>query len=183
MSMECSPMHNNKAFLSMFERLLRLVPESQRESDYRINGYLSRLKKHPIMMGQRRCRGYAHIPMRGMIGVLPGQPNGTPYCPASETFPLTKSQLDMLKGSHSQRLKIHRTLVVHFDGLASTVDPIAGDLTYTWSFGDGSFSPGIGSSHSYEVPSIYLATLTVVDELGQSDQDFAEKTVEEPPPA
>jgi len=74
-------------------------------------------------------------------------------------------------------------LVVHFDGSASTVDPIAGDLTYTWSFGDGSFSSGIASSHSYEVPSIYLATLTVVDELGQSDQDFVEITVEEPPPA
>jgi len=72
---------------------------------------------------------------------------------------------------------------VHFDGSASTVDPVAGDLTYTWSFGDGSFSPEVTPTHTYELPDNYLATLTVVDEFGQSDQAIIEITVDEAPPA
>jgi len=74
-------------------------------------------------------------------------------------------------------------LAVQFDGSASTVDPIAGTLTYFWSFGDASVSPAVSPTHTYEVAGNYLATLTVVDELGQSDEDFVEITVEEPPPA
>lgn len=73
-------------------------------------------------------------------------------------------------------------LTVQFDGSDSTVDPFGGDLTYTWSFGDGNFGSGITATHEYEYSGLYLATLTVVDELGQPDQDTIEITVEEPPP-
>ena len=75
-------------------------------------------------------------------------------------------------------------LTVHFDGSDSFVDPVAGELSYRWDFGDWYVqSPETSPDHVYELPDTYTAVLTVLDSLGQSDVDTIEITVEEPPPA
>jgi hypothetical protein len=68
-------------------------------------------------------------------------------------------------------------LTVQFDGSDSTVDPMAEPLMYTWSFGDSSASSAVAPAHTYEFSGNYLATLTVVDKLGQAGQDLVEITV------
>ena len=68
-------------------------------------------------------------------------------------------------------------LTVNFDGSASTVDPRAGTLSYSWNFGDGQLGSGAVTSHTYSSEGTYLAKLTVADSLGQPDLDFIVITV------
>ena len=63
-------------------------------------------------------------------------------------------------------------------GAAGSVDPEGGDLSYEWDFGDGSApSTGPAAQHLYTAPGTYTATLTVTDELGESDSDSVELSV------
>ena len=71
-------------------------------------------------------------------------------------------------------------LTVQFDGSASTVDPVAEPLTFFWSFGDGSVSPAVAPTHTFESPDSYGVTLTIVDNLGQSDETLIEIIVTAP---
>jgi hypothetical protein len=73
-------------------------------------------------------------------------------------------------------------LTVQFDGSVSTVDPLGAPLIYFWSFGDASASSAVTPTHTYGLPDSYLATLTVVDDLGQSDEASVQINVTEPPP-
>ena len=68
-------------------------------------------------------------------------------------------------------------LTVNFDGSASTVDPRAGTLSYSWNFGDGQLASGISASHTYNQENTYYAKLTISDNLGQPDIDFVIITV------
>lgn len=60
-------------------------------------------------------------------------------------------------------------LTVNFDASAST-DPDGDVLTYSWDFGDGSTGTGALVDHTYLGLGSYVATLTVSDGNGGSDQ-------------
>ena len=56
-------------------------------------------------------------------------------------------------------------LSVFFDGSAS-VDPDGILVSYAWSFGDGSSDTGPTTTHTYTVPGVYEASLTITDDNG-----------------
>ncbi|MGB7157670.1 MAG: DNRLRE domain-containing protein [Tepidisphaeraceae bacterium] len=60
-------------------------------------------------------------------------------------------------------------LVVNFSGAAST-DPDGNTLTYAWDFGDGTTGTGRDVQKTYATPGTFIATLTVSDGKGGSDQ-------------
>ncbi len=51
---------------------------------------------------------------------------------------------------------------IHFDG-ASSYDPDGDQLSYLWTFGDGSSAVGVSASHAYAVAGNFTVTLTTVD--------------------
>jgi PKD repeat protein len=57
---------------------------------------------------------------------------------------------------------------VQFDGSGSS-DPGSDVLTYTWSFGDGTFANTVAPDHIYADNDVYTATLMVADDSGDSD--------------
>jgi PKD repeat protein len=59
---------------------------------------------------------------------------------------------------------------VTFDGTASN-DPDGYDLTYTWTFGDGTSGTGAVVNHVFAKSGKYTVTLTVDDGLGGTDTD------------
>ncbi len=67
---------------------------------------------------------------------------------------------------------------ITFNGAAST----GAISTYLWSFGDGSSAQGISTTHTYNNPGTYTATLTVYSGTQQST-DTAQVTVGAPQPA
>ena len=56
-------------------------------------------------------------------------------------------------------------LSVAFDGRQSS-DPDGTVASYAWTFGDGASSAGATTTHTYQSPGTYQATLTVTDDLG-----------------
>lgn len=74
-------------------------------------------------------------------------------------------------------------LTVTFDGSSST-----GDITsYAWSFGDGETADANNISHTFTLPGIYTAKLTITDSNGDTSSDTAtisvtEAVVENTPP-
>jgi PKD repeat protein len=70
---------------------------------------------------------------------------------------------------------------VLFDG-SNSVDSDGSIVNYTWDFGDGSTATsGASVSHAYAVAGTYVATLTVIDDGGLSDEDNATIIVADPP--
>jgi hypothetical protein len=68
-------------------------------------------------------------------------------------------------------------LTVNFDGSQSYAR-YGTELTYHWSFGDGSpLSPEVSPAHVYLLPGTHVAQLAVVDSIGQSDNEIIEITV------
>ncbi len=59
---------------------------------------------------------------------------------------------------------------VAFDGSAS-YDPDGTIVSYVWNFGDGYSETGSHATHTFTQPGTYLVTLTVMDNLGRTDQD------------
>lgn len=55
-----------------------------------------------------------------------------------------------------------------FDGSGST-DPEGGELSYSWTFGDGSGASGVQAAHAYAAAGPYEVMLTVTDAGGLSD--------------
>lgn len=66
---------------------------------------------------------------------------------------------------------------VKFSG-GSSYDPDGGELSYNWSFGDGSFSSMKNPTHVYLRPGNYQLTLTVIDDEGDASYDTAFITVQ-----
>lgn len=54
-----------------------------------------------------------------------------------------------------------------FDAGAST-DPDGSIASYTWDFGDGTGATGVTAGHTYATPGVYLVTLTVTDNSGNT---------------
>ncbi len=55
-----------------------------------------------------------------------------------------------------------RNVAITFDGTGS-YDPDANPLTYSWSFGDGTFGTGVAPSHSYATNGTFTVSLVVND--------------------
>jgi len=64
---------------------------------------------------------------------------------------------------------------VVFDAIGSSDN--VGIVSYDWDFGDESFGIGVSSVHVYTRPGVYIVTLTVADEAGNSSQDSCAVTV------
>lgn len=64
---------------------------------------------------------------------------------------------------------------VRFNGTNST--DLVGIASYNWSFGDGTTATGPTPSYNYSEPGTYTVTLTVTDELGNTDTDSLNVTV------
>ncbi len=58
--------------------------------------------------------------------------------------------------------------IINFNA-SSSYDPEGHALTYAWDFGDSSADTIVNPSHSYSAEGDYTVTLTVTDNLGQSD--------------
>jgi PKD repeat protein len=71
-------------------------------------------------------------------------------------------------------------LTVTFSG-ASSNDPDGDIVSYAWDFGDGASGSGMTTEHIYEMPGDYTATLTVVDNMGGSDEDSVVVSVQQDP--
>ncbi len=69
-------------------------------------------------------------------------------------------------------------LTVTFDGRGSTDDGAI--VSYDWDFGDGSGNNGAQTSHIYDVPGVFVARLTVTDDLGVSSSANVDITVVAP---
>src|SRR3990172_3398950 len=84
------------------------------------------------------------------------------------TSPLANAGLDQT---------VNEDTVVTFDGSASTDN--AGIVNYTWTFTDGGPVTlyGVGPTHTYSQPGVYIVTLTVLDAEGNSDTDTMTVTV------
>lgn len=59
-------------------------------------------------------------------------------------------------------------MLVGFDAEPSS-DPDGDHMTYTWDFGDGTSGEGLSTTHVYEAPGSYVATLTATDVTGAQD--------------
>ena len=66
--------------------------------------------------------------------------------------------------------EICAVVVCFFDASSSSAD--AGIAGYTWDFGDGSTGSGVMVSHSYATCGSHNVTLTVTDNLGQTDTEI-----------
>jgi PKD repeat protein len=89
--------------------------------------------------------------------------------------------------SPSATIKVDDTIAVQgqllsFEGSDSS-DPDGDMLTYRWDFGDGSSSTESNPQHRYDSKGQFTVTLTVLDDLGQSDQTFVVVVVGTPPTA
>jgi PKD repeat protein len=56
---------------------------------------------------------------------------------------------------------------VNFNGAGSRAAPGRTIKSYDWDFGDGTFSSGATTSHSYSLPRSYVVVLTVTDDSGK----------------
>ena len=71
-------------------------------------------------------------------------------------------------------------LLVSFDGSTSS-DPDGTIVSYAWDFGDGNNGTGVTTSHTYNTPGNYTASLTVTDDDGAQAVDNVIITVNDPP--
>jgi len=70
--------------------------------------------------------------------------------------------------------------VVTFDGSAS-YDPDGTIVSYYWVFGDGGTGSGETTTHTYNQPGTYTVSLTITDDGGLTDTDYAVVEIEEAP--
>ena len=99
-----------------------------------------------------------------VIGATPGR--------AYEPPPYTESGASLAVAVASPR-SINTQELVSFDASESTPGTDAGPLMYAWDFeGTGAFvESGERTTHSFDLPGSYVATLRVTDNAGRSDTD------------
>jgi PKD repeat protein len=61
--------------------------------------------------------------------------------------------------------------VVNFDASASTPASGRSIVSYSWDFGDGESKTGVTTTHDYVIAGVYLVTLTVTDDLGNTTKN------------
>jgi PKD repeat protein len=66
---------------------------------------------------------------------------------------------------------------VNFDGSLSTPGTGRTIVRYSWDFGDGESKTGVKTTHDYPVSGVYLATLIVTDDAGQTARSSQPVTV------
>lgn len=66
---------------------------------------------------------------------------------------------------------------VNFNGANSTPGTNRQIASYSWDFGDGVKKTGVTATHDYFPSGVYLATLTVTDNLGGTDTKSEPVTV------
>ena len=66
---------------------------------------------------------------------------------------------------------------VTFDGSLSTPGSNRSIVRYNWDFGDGEAKAGIKTTHDYTVSGVYLVTLVVTDDSGQTARSSQPVTV------
>jgi len=104
--------------------------------------------------------------LHGFLLLEAGAPAAAP--PANEP-PVAVAAADVTSGD--------APLTVHFDASGST-DPDGWALTYSWQFGDGTFSSEASPAHTYENAGSYLAVLMVTDQGGLGDSAPLEISVD-----
>jgi PKD repeat protein len=67
--------------------------------------------------------------------------------------------------------------IVSFDGSLSTPGTARTIVHYAWDFGDGTLKTGVKTTHDYEVSGVYLVTLVVTDDAGQTARSSQSITV------
>ena len=66
---------------------------------------------------------------------------------------------------------------VNFDGSLSTPGTNRTIVRYNWDFGDGEAKTGVKTTHDYTVSGVYLVTLIVTDDAGQTARSSQPVTV------
>lgn len=66
---------------------------------------------------------------------------------------------------------------VNFDGSLSTPGTGRTIVRYNWDFGDGEAKTGVKTTHDYTVSGVYLVTLVVTDDAGQTARSSQPVTV------
>ena len=66
---------------------------------------------------------------------------------------------------------------VNFDGSLSTPGTNRTIVRYNWDFGDGEAKTGVKTTHDYTVSGVYLVTLVVTDDAGQTARSSQPVTV------
>lgn len=66
---------------------------------------------------------------------------------------------------------------VNFDGSLSTPGSNRTIVRYNWDFGDGEAKTGVRTTHDYTVSGVYLVTLVVTDDAGQTARSSQPVTV------
>jgi len=67
--------------------------------------------------------------------------------------------------------------IVNFNGSTSKPGTDRHIVSYSWDFGDGESKKGVTTTHDYVISGVYLVTLTVVDDAGNSDSSSQPVTV------
>lgn len=67
--------------------------------------------------------------------------------------------------------------IVNFDASLSTPGTARTIVRYNWDFGDGVLKTGVKTTHDYEVSGVYLVTLVVTDDAGQTARSSQSITV------
>ena len=70
---------------------------------------------------------------------------------------------------------------ISFDGSGST-DSDGSIASYSWDFGDGTTGSGVTPIHTYTSSGVYEVILTVTDDVGLTDKDTVQVTVDPAPP-
>jgi PKD repeat protein len=71
---------------------------------------------------------------------------------------------------------------VNFDGSLSTPGTDRTIVRYNWDFGDGEAKTGVKTTHDYTLSGVYLVTLVVTDDAGQTARSSQPVTVRPAPP-
>ncbi len=70
---------------------------------------------------------------------------------------------------------------IAFDA-SQSVDPEGRSLSYSWNFGDGSYSTDVTPTHAFAQEGVYTVELTVMDESGLSDTVSIQVQIDNHPP-
>jgi PKD repeat protein len=90
-------------------------------------------------------------------------------------FPLNINQTPVANAGENKIAALNETIL--FDASASK-DFDGRIVAYTWDFGDGNFSTGVRTRHSYSTPGNYTVKLNVEDNFSNSPCRFDETTIQ-----